>query len=350
MAIVFVDGVSHFTTTAQGDKKYANINQAPSAGTGAFGTPSINFNENDVNGQVNFAASNEREFTVYLKTDATTEVRNLWTLFDNTFPQLFADAQPDGSIKIWQGGLVVGGGFAGFPERKVLLGQSAANSIPFWTQALHKVSILHHGSTGTLDYSINGSSILSLAGINTAPSTALQSTILYLGYMNILPGSPRVVQGTWSHLVIADNQGDITGQPRLGGLFPDGAGATSAWTPSAGANWQNVDETTPDDDTTYNESATVGNIDTYTMQNLPGAASSVVCVAVTIYIKKTDANARTVAAVLRIGGTDYIHATSKGVPGDYAFLQWIWLVSPATGVAFTVAEVNALEAGIKVTA
>lgn len=349
--IVFVDGIAHYTTVAQAQSKFARSKQAPTAAAGAFGTPGLGFDENDLNNQYNFAASAEREFTVYLKTNSTVEQRNLWALWDNTYPQIFADVQPDGSISIYKGLRLSGGAFSGFGIRDTLLHTIPAGTLQFGVQNLHKVSVLHHGATGTITYQLNGVTVwASAANLNTAPSGAAQSTILYLGYYNIYPGAPRSCQGYLSHLIIGDDIGIIAGQPRLGGLFPDGAGATTAWTPDIAPNWQRVDEADPDDDSSYNESSTVGNIDTYTMQNVPAGTSSIVAVAVTVRIKKTDANSRTVAAVLRIAGNDYVHTTAKGVPGDWAYLQWIWTVSPATGIAFTVAEVNALEAGIKVVA
>lgn len=346
--VVFIDSVSHYTTVSQAKDKYAFVVNAPSAGTGAFSTPGIACDVNALNNQYNFEAAVEREFSVYLDTPIVDVSRNLWALFDNTFPQLFADIQPDGSIKIFEGALVVGGAFNGFPTRGSLIGTVPAATLQFNVQNLHKVSILHDATGGTLDYLINGISVLSLTGINTAPSTNDQSTILYIGYLNILPGIPGSSASIISHLVIADEIGVITGNPRTGGLFPDGVGNSSDWAPSAGNNWENVEETTPDDDSTYNESDTVNDIDTYTMQDVPSGTTAIVAVAVTVRIRKTDANSRTVAAVLRIGGTDYVHATAKGVPGGYAYLQWVWTLSPATGVAFTAAEVNGLEAGIKV--
>lgn len=353
MAVVFVDGQAHYTTAAQGRDKYAGTLNAPTAGTGAFGAPGIAGSLSQGEAQYNFAASAQREFSLYLDTPTDSAPRNLWVVWDNTFPQIWADIQPDGSIKIWKG-VMAGGAFAAFGTRDSVLATIPAGTLQFNVNNIHKVAILHHSSAGTISYKINGIEVMpggvTMTGLATAPSGAAQSTILWIGYTSILPGILGPSASIRSHVVIADTNGDIIGNPRLGALFPDGAGATSAWTPSAGSNYQNVDEATPDDDSTYNESSTVNNIDTYTMQDTPAGVSAITAVAVTARLKKTDANSRTVAAVLRIGGTDYVHATTKGVPGDWAYLQWIWTVSPATGVAFTVVEVNAIEAGIKVIA
>jgi hypothetical protein len=346
MPVVFVDGQSHYTTAAQGRDKYAYTLNAPSAGTGAHGAPGIAGDQNAVGAQYNFAGSVEREFSLYLDTPSLGEPRNLWALFDNNFPQLWADVQTDGSIKIWNG-VMAGGAFSAYGTRDTLLGTVPAGSLQFNVNNIHKVSVLHDGTTGTLEYKLNGVTVLTLSNVNTAPSGNDQSTILYIGYRSILPGIVGSSDSIRSHVIIADAIGDIVGNPRLGALFPDGVGNSSDWTPLAGDNWENVEETTPDDDSSYVESDTVGHVDTYSMEDTASDAT-ISAVAVTARIKKTDANSRTVAAVLRISGTDYVHPAAKGVPGDYAYLQWIWTENPATLAPFTPAEVNAIEAGIKV--
>jgi hypothetical protein len=50
----------------------------------------------------------------------------------------------------------------------------------------------------------------------------------------------------------------------------DGAGSSTQWTPDAGNNWDRVDDTdaAPDDDSSYVETATAGNLDLYTHDGL----------------------------------------------------------------------------------
>lgn len=348
--VVFIDSIEHYTTVAQARTKYAWDIIAPAAGTGAFGTHGIETEPGDFNNQYNFAANAEREFSVYLNTQTPSNARNLWVLLDNTYAQIFADAQPDGSIKVWKGG-VAGGGFGSTPARDTLLGTIPAGTLQYGVQNLHKVMVLHHGTTGTIDYELNGQNVLSLTGINTAPSGNNQSTILVIGYFNTVPGSPGATRSVISHLVISYGLGTIGGSPRTGALWPDGAGAHTDFTPfPAAPNWDNVNETPPNEDTDYNESANTGDTDTYTMQDTPADTTFVAAVAVTCRLEKTDASSHTVAAVLRIAGVDYVHPVAKGVAGTYAYLQWVWTFDPsaAAGTRFTKAVVDALEAGITI--
>lgn len=338
MAVVFVDGISHYTTAAQGSTKLARLNTAPVAGTGAFGSPGYRSLGNDYN-QINFPASGTVEFAFYFNCLAQF---GQWVVFyDNNYPQVWLDTQPDGSISVYNGAL----DFLSRPVRGTLLGTVPASSMRFGVQSNAKIRILHSGAVGTFEIWIDSVSVLSLTGKNTAPSGNNQATnIRFLG-----GGATSEANCIYSHLLIASASGDLVGTPRVGGLFPNGVGATSAWTPSAGANYTCVDETTPNDDTDYVSSSTVGNVDTYTMQDTPAGTGAISGLAVTIRIKKDDANSRLVAAVLRIGGVDYVHPTPQGVPGGYSYLQFIWTLNPATGTAFTKAVVDALEAGYKVT-
>jgi hypothetical protein len=55
---------------------------------------------------------------------------------------------------------------------------------------------------------------------------------------------------------------------------------------------------------------------------------------------------QTLSGILRISGVKYAAATQT-VSAVAGLLQYIWHLSPATGVAFTEAEVNALEPGMR---
>lgn len=341
MAIVFVDGMAHYTTNAQLITKVAaESSAAPVAGAGANGEPGIIPGNHPHGYKINHVASSVVEISAHVKPASVDgSPGNAISWFD--VPQ----DPGDGSIgcqcrlKIWSNGQI------DFYRMNTLLGSTPANTIQMNVHSHLYVLVEFSNTVGTCLVRVNGATVLNLSGLdNSHLPVAQASDVRFFGAIGA--GS----SATWSHVIVATAANDITSQPRLGALFPDGAGNYSAWTPSAGVNWQNVDEATPDDDTTYNASSTVGNRDSYTMQNLPADATTVAALAVTARIKKDDASARTVEAFLRIGGVDYDHGTAKTVPGDYGFLQWIWRLSPATGVAFTVAEVNGLEAGIRVAA
>lgn len=147
--------------------------------------------------------------------------------------------------------------------------------------------------------------------------------------------------------VIRDDTAPI-GPCRVVALRPNGAGAHTDLTPTGAAtNWEAVDEQTPDGLTSYNASALEGDIDTYTLGDLPAGTWDVIALQAVWQAAKSDANAKFARPVLRIGGTDYVGA-SQAVPASFGALRQVFNTSPDTAAAWTEAEVDALEAGIEV--
>jgi hypothetical protein len=137
---------------------------------------------------------------------------------------------------------------------------------------------------------------------------------------------------------------------RLGDLkitskLPDGDGATNNFTPSAGSNYQNVDDATANGDTDYNESGSVGNIDLYSMATL-SAIGTIYGVKIDSIVKKTDSGTCDVQNVLRVGATNYLQ-TQRGASTSYGMHADIIEQSPNMSANFTAAELNAGEVGLK---
>ena len=141
------------------------------------------------------------------------------------------------------------------------------------------------------------------------------------------------------------------GRGGIVGLLPDGAGNYTQLTPSAGANWQCVDEVPPDDDGTYVEDAVVDQRDTYEMQDLPavtpGFLADIAAVQWLCRGLNTISESGDFARLLRIAGVDH-QSSDVGYDRTYDYHPEILETSPATGVAWTEAEINALEAGMVV--
>lgn len=154
-------------------------------------------------------------------------------------------------------------------------------------------------------------------------------------------------------IVLADSLGAQTWLPdcRILPLAPNGNGNSSGLTGSDGNSVDNYllvdDGATSDEDATYVAGSVAGTRDTYALPAMPVTPASIVGVMVTGRMRKDDAGARSARVVTRSGGVDYESADIALADGylNYTDLR---LVDPATGVAWTEAGVNALEAGVKV--
>lgn len=124
-----------------------------------------------------------------------------------------------------------------------------------------------------------------------------------------------------------------------------GAGTTTGLTPSAGNNWQCVDEVPPNT-TDYVSGAVVDVYDTYALTDL-AVAGNIYAIILELYAVKTDAGAANVAHVYRSGGTDYT-GTDIALSTSWARYMRVRGANEKTAAAFTKADVDALEMGPKV--
>ena len=147
----------------------------------------------------------------------------------------------------------------------------------------------------------------------------------------------------------ADFQGDC----RVDTLWPSGAGNYAEWTPAPSGtdNHNNVDDATDqDDDTTHNETGVLNEIDSFAFDNIDAIlGSEIKAVAVNLAARKTDAGARKITPLMRMGGSDYL-GTEVDIFDTYMTLQEVFenpLDAPSE--AWEDSDVNDAEVGLKLT-
>ncbi len=135
--------------------------------------------------------------------------------------------------------------------------------------------------------------------------------------------------------------GDVTVQA----VYPTGAGAVTAWTPSTGANWQNAATTPPNPVVNYNSSSAAAQEDLYAISPaLPGTIT-IQAVQSLVYAEKSDAGPATYQAALKSGATTVNGSTQAPSSGAFLWGREGYAQSPFTLAAWTVVEVNALQIG-----
>ena len=216
-----------------------------------------------------------------------------------------------------------------------------------------------HNTTGVYEVRINETveAALSASGVNTrGAGTNNSANAVRLGGdmgVGIFGGGSFKVIGYFDDFWCVDDQGAVNdtylGDCRVQCLLPNGTGANTTWTPLTGANFQNEDEQQMNSDTDYVATGGVGNIDTYTMQDLIPTTGTVKAVQAVISARKDDSGTRQIAPVFRIGGTNYAGVT-QSIETTYAMKLQEYDKSPATAAAWTISEVNAAEFGGKLVA
>lgn len=118
-------------------------------------------------------------------------------------------------------------------------------------------------------------------------------------------------------------------------------GTTNNYTPSASTNASNVDETQGNDgDTTYNSSATPGDIDLFQFGAVPWTSGTIAAIMHRIVARKDDAGARTIRPKQRQSSTNY-SGTTQTLTTAYAHYREIVETNPDTSAAYTTAEMRA---------
>jgi len=208
-----------------------------------------------------------------------------------------------------------------------------------------------HDSTGVAVLKINGVIEINVSSIDTRNGgTGIIN--------NVGIGDPA----TWAHggndvyddLYVCDTAGsapnnDFLGDCRIDTLFPSADGSNSAWTPSTGtAHFSLVDEGTPNT-TDYVESNVVGSKDTWNFQDLAAITGIIYGAQICTAALKDDAGGRSIANTVKSGAANADGATQAMSTSQVYFLD-VFAVDPATGAAWTEANLNAAEFGVKVAA
>lgn len=200
-------------------------------------------------------------------------------------------------------------------------------------------------ASGQITVKVDGAEWLSYSGDTQATANANVGT-MRLGYA--ISGDSHA-DGYYDDIAVNDTSGDQNnswiGRGGIVGLFPSGAGAHTDWDPNTGANYAAVDEVPHDSDTTYVSTTTVDEVDTYAMADLANSDYVVSAVQWLAAARLDEAGSAAIKPVLRQGGTDYA-GDSQGLDVAYALKKKIYDAAP-NGDAWTYANVNAIEAGVK---
>jgi len=245
----------------------------------------------------------------------------------------------DGTIQVWRG------------LTTALVASSSPGAFPCpgcWHYLEAKITI--GGAAGAAEVRVNTAEVINASGLNTQVSGAAQVTQFQIYGDNVAIYDSYY----YDDLYVLDTAGatcnDFLGDIRVYLLMPEGAGAHADWTPLVGANWQEVDDNPPDDDTTYNASNTVTDRDSFEMEDMPGGWTGTIhAVGVAVNSRRDDAVAHELEPSVRSGGTDYDGAAEL-IDDDYSFYNLCaWEVDPDTAAAWILAGVNAMECGYELT-
>lgn len=347
MTLKYVDSFDHYVT-ADLTEKWTSLAASPAvnASAGRRGGGGLNC-PNGTSVTTNILKTLDAQGTWIIgfafKTSLLSGVtaRSLCTLLDLGTAQVCVRLNADGTLSAMRGnssGTVLG---------------TTAFALSIGSFYYIEIKVVIHDTTGTFEIKVDGGSKLALTGQDTKSTANATANAVQLG----TDGSATIsVTHTYDDLYICDGAGSVNnsflGDCRVDYYAPNGNGNSSQLDGSDGNQVDNyllVDDTTPDDDTTYVQSADVGDKDTYTCADMTHTPSSIFGIQVLANAKKDDAGARSLKTVTRSGTTDFDGAT-QALSTSYLYYSDIREVDPNTSAAWTKANLNAAEHGVGVAA
>lgn len=245
--------------------------------------------------------------------------------------QVSARVNGDGTLSVLNG---TGGA--------VLCTSAAALSVGLWQYL--EIKVRFHATLGAVTVRLNGLGIARAVNVNTrvtANAYANQATVQWTGT------GPAGYDDLYAVDQTTGQNNDFLGSLKIECLHPSGTGTHTTFTPvGQSANWDCVKDATANDDTDYVHTDIPGQSDTYLHGPLSTLTATVAACQVVLRARNDDIGNRTIAPVLRSGGSDFVLA-SVTVPGtSYQELTAIVTNDPATGAAWAPVAVNGCEVGV----
>lgn len=347
MAILFCDSFKHYTSVAHMLRKYPTSPSTVNWGSFSVGRFTASGAMTVTSGglQPLYRDLPSAQSTVVIGLSAlvtagatfTSANAALFSLYDGSTLQVSWQFGSDGNLRVYRG-----------LSTAILAQTTTGTAIRLNAWARYELWVTFHGSTGVVDVRVDGVSVCSATGLNTAPSGVAQCT-RYLMQGSI--GGVGLVQGRFEDVVVTNNtapNAGFLGDVRIHVLAPTGAGTYSeSDAPTGVANrWDAVDDTNPDDDTTYNAFSASGQRNTYATANLPASAATVYGVQVVGTYRKDDAGVNAAAAMIRSGSTD-AESSPVTLSASYTCNPAVFDQDPNGTIAWTPTSVNAMEIGTK---
>jgi hypothetical protein len=337
MSLLFADSFSHYTTTAQMTEKYDTI-------SGTIGTTTGRYVGNALSGTFSAVITKQLdEAKTTIIAGMAVQVTNSTASGTHDFFQILDEEDNEiGTLGLFS---------SNFARRYFF----EMNGVQYRTDALNGRDLdwqyleikleLVQGQEWNFEFRMNEETIHS--------GTIFDEDHTKIGAFRI-DTQISVLQTNMDDLYVCDDSGpvnnDFLGDVSVEALFPNAAGTNADWAATgAGTNHEAVDETTPDDDTTYVASSTATDKDLYNFDSMTLTSGTVFGVQLNCYARRDDAGNRVMNLIAESNGTENLGTSNIDVLNPtYSYFNEIYELDPDTAVAWTVSGINAAEFGQQV--
>jgi len=231
-------------------------------------------------------------------------------------------------------------------ENGTLLATST-ETMPVQTWQHVQVEVTIDDAAGVVNIWIDDVQFINLTGADTDNAGAVGECT------GFRPEATGFGASRWAHIAYWDTTGDApTGQiaqHRVDASWPESDASVQFTPQGAGTNNVEVDETVLDDDTTYNESSTVGHKDRFNMYSPPPTLATIYAVTAVAVARMDDAGPRSIQVGVYSGTTED-KAASAPLAQAYKHFEHMMTLNPDDSAAWQQADIDALQAQYEVSA
>lgn len=335
---VQADGFQHYAT-AELAKKWASVGAQVTivAGAGRWGGQALRCNRGSNGGIYTmlkgaFASLGAAVAAKQAAPSGSTEIILLRFLDANAGEQCSLRVNQSGTVIVSRNGTTL-----------------ASSSSPITFGVFHHFSFYAkiHDSAGEYAVRVDGASVAGISdatGVNTRGQTNNSASGVGLKQGGINNGTGDL---DFSDFVVFDidaGAADVIPDCKVETLYPNGAGSLDDFTPSAGSNYQTVDETLVNS-SDYNTSTAQDQIDVFAMTDLATASGTPLGIQWCAYAWKTDAGGEGIKPYREASDTTVSPSeTTQALTSDPLFYTAAWPTDQRSGgaTAWTIGHVNSL--------
>lgn len=254
----------------------------------------------------------------------------LWQAYDSVGNngQVSLQLSPSGVLQLYRG--------------NTLIATASGPAFVVNTQYHIEVKTVIDPTTGSCEVRVNGNSspVINFSG-NTRNTSNTWTDQIRFGPA----GNATGYHNYYSHIAIYDTTGaapnGFIGMKRIYTLMPTADSATGGLnqfstspSQSAGSHFNNVKETPPDEDTSYNFDSTTNDRESYRVAGISSSVANITVVNAFVRMRIDDAGPHSIAVVGRNGSTDSTGATQFLNP-SYAYYNEPFALDPNTAATWT---------------
>ncbi len=238
---------------------------------------------------------------------------------------------------------------------ELVVGAVGVASFPISAGVYHSVAMHFrvHGVSGKWTVNVDGIQVVDFSGdtLGVGSADTINGVSFSAGF-----GAGADPKYLWDDIIINDGIGSapfngLLIKRRIDTLRPNAAGDKTDFTlfPNTGeANWQDVDEVSPDDDATYVEDDVVNDEDLYNFEPMGFTPDTIDGLVVKTRAKNPDGGSKDLKHLIKSNLTTEAGASILGLTNEYQIHQTLIQNDPDIAAAWTKTAVDAVQGGYRV--